>query len=226
MSKLLLTTGVLVLSWGLLALPAHAEVAPTAPAPPYKEGVNYIPIVPSQPVDVNPGHIEVLDFFWYGNTQCFALEPYLDNWAASKPTNVILTRVPAALNPKWDLAARAYYTAVQLGVADKANSVIYASLNTQHRSLSSMSDYKNLFTTKLGVSAQRFAAAWNSRAVDTALEHAKVLAQRYGVTTVPSLTVNGEWLTGAGYKLATPKIMNAVNWLVQRELAVLPPGTP
>lgn len=226
MLKLLLTTGVFVLSWWLLALPARAGVAPTAPAPPYKEGVNYIPVVPSQPVNVNPGHIEVLDFFWYGSTQCFELEPYLDSWAANKPANVILTRVPAALNPHWDLAARAYYTAVQLGVADKANSAIYAALNSQHRSLSSMNDYQNLFTTELSVSAPQFAAAWNSLAVDTALEHAKVLAQRYSVTVVPSLTVNGEWLTGTGYKLTTPEIMNAVNWLVQRELAVLPPGTP
>lgn len=222
MSKPLLTTGILIFSWALLGTAAYAGTAPA----PYQEGVNYVRVVPTQPVDVNPGKVEVLDFFWFGNPGCAELEPYLNSWAASKPANVILMRVPAALNPQWDLDARAYYTAVQLGIAGKADAAIYATINAQHRSLVDMNDYQNLFTSELGVSAAQFVAAWNSLNVDTDLEHAKVLAQRYGVTSVPTVAVNGEWLTGAGYKLTTPGIMGAVKWLLQRELAVLPAGAP
>lgn len=222
MAKLLSTTGFLALACVLTGAGVHAADTPA----PYAEGVNYVPVVPVQPIDVNPGQIEVLDFFWYGNPECSELQPYLDNWTAHKPANVILLRVPAALNPQWDLDARAYYTAVQLGVANKANNLIFAALHTQHRGLASMNDYQTLFTSELGVSAQQFAAAWNSLNVDTALAHAKILAQRYGVTTVPTLAINGEWLTGTGFKLTTPDIMGAVNWLVTRELPTLPTGTP
>ncbi|MGH8378695.1 MAG: thiol:disulfide interchange protein DsbA/DsbL [Gammaproteobacteria bacterium] len=192
--------------------------------PPYKEGVNYIPVMPAQPVNVNPGRIEVLEFFWYGNPQCFALEPYLQSWDKNKAANVVLSRVPAALNPQWDLAARAYYAAVQLGISDKADAVIYAIIHTRHANLSTTADYENVFTGQLGVSAKQFETVWNSLVVDTQIAQAKVLAQRYGVTSVPALTVNGKWLTGAGYKLPTADIMNAVNWLVQREQAALPAG--
>ena len=221
MVKLLLTTLILALSWVLAGPAAQAAAAPAGPPVPYKEGVNYIPVIPAQPMNVNPGQVEVLEFFWYGNPQCAALEPYLEAWQKSLPANVVVTRVPAALNPQWDVAARAYYTAVQLGVADQANTLIYAAIHAQHLDLGTLNDYQRLFTQKLGVSTQQFDSAWNSMQVNAHLAQAKVLAQRYGVTTVPVLTVDGKWLTGTGYHLNTAQIMPAVNWLVQQDQAAL-----
>lgn len=207
----------------LLALAGVATTRGTAPA--YQEGVNYIPVIPAQPTNVNPGQVEVLEFFWYGNPQCFALEPYVEAWQKNLPTNVVLTRVPAALNPQWDLAARAYYTAMQLGLADKANAVIYAAIHQQPMSLDTQSDYQRLFTSQLGVSAQQFNSTWNSLQVDAQLARAKVLAQRYGVTNVPTLTVEGKWLTGAGYHLSIAQIMPAVSWLVEQDQKALAAST-
>lgn len=204
----------------VLSLVSVTALATDAPAP-YKEGIHYIPVMPAQPISVNPGQVEVLEFFWYGSPQCFALEPYLAVWQKSQPANVVLTRVPAALNPQWDVAARAYYTAVQLGLADKANGLIYAAIHAQHLSLTTPSDYQRLFVSQLGVSTQQFTSTWNSVQVDARLAQAKVLAQRYGVTTVPTLTVDGKWLTGAGYHLSTAQIMPAVSWLVQQDQASL-----
>lgn len=201
------------------AFAGTASAAGAAPA--YREGVNYIPVMPAQPVNVNPGQVEVLEFFWYGSSQCFALEPYLDAWQRSLPANVVLTRVPATLNPQWDVAARAYYVAVQLGIANQANALIYAALHVQHLSLGTQSDYQRLFTGQLGVSVQQFNATWNSLQVDARLAQAKVLAQRYGVTNLPALTVDGKWLTGAGYHLSTAQIVPAVNWLVQQDQGAL-----
>lgn len=206
----------------MLVCCAFAGTASAAGAAPvYREGVNYIPVMPAQPVNVNPGQVEVLEFFWYGSPQCFALEPYLDAWQRSLPANVVLTRVPVTLNPQWDVAARAYYVAVQLGIANQANALIYAALHVQHLSLGTQSDYQRLFTGQLGVSVQQFNATWNSLQVDARLAQAKVLAQRYGVTNLPALTVDGKWLTGAGYHLSTAQIVPAVNWLVQQDQGAL-----
>ena len=221
MFKPLLTTGILALSWAIAGPTAHAAAAPAAAPVSYKEGVNYIPVIPAQPMNVNPGQVEVLEFFWYGNPQCAALEPYLEAWQKSLPANVVVTRVPAALNPQWDVAARAYYTAVQLGVADRANTLIYAAIHVQHLDLGTQRDYQRLFTQSLGVSAQQFNSAWHSMQVDARLAQAKVLAQRYGVTAVPVLTVDGKWLTGTGYHLNTAQMLPAVTWLVQQDQAAL-----
>ncbi|HVC37411.1 MAG TPA: thiol:disulfide interchange protein DsbA/DsbL [Gammaproteobacteria bacterium] len=208
-----------------LGLAAGASRAASVPAP-YKEVLNYIPVMPAQPVSVNPGQIEVLEFFWYGSPQCFALEPYLESWDKGKPSNVVIERVPAALNPQWDLAARAYYTALQLNISDKASAVIYAAIHINHRDLATAADYQNLFAGQLGVDAKQFASTWNSLAVNQQISQAKVLAQRYGINKVPAFTVNGKWLTGAGFHLSDAQTMGAVNWLVQREQALLPSGTP
>ncbi len=208
-----------------LGLAAGSCLAATAPVK-LKEGVNYIPVMPAQPVSVNPGQIEVVEFFWYGDAHCFALEPYLESWSKAQPANVVLKRVPAALNPQWDLAARAYYTAQQLNIVDKANTAIYAAIHTGHRNLASEADYKKLFTGELGIDGVQFMNTWNSNAVNEQISQAKVLAQRYGIDKVPAFTVNGKWLTGTGFHLNDVQIMDAVNWLVQREQALLPAGGP
>lgn len=211
----------LILSW-ILALGLWGALAPAANASSsFKEGINYISVIPAQPTDVNPGQIKVVEFFWYGGLQCFALEPYLQSWIKRQPANVVLEQVPAALNPRWDMAARAYYTALQLGISTRANAAIYDAMQVHHLSLATATDYRNLFATRFGISAKQFNDAWDSPSVEASISRAKVLAQRYGVSDMPVLAVNGKWLTGAGYQLHTAQIMNAVNWLVQREQAAV-----
>lgn len=202
-----------------------ASIAASAPEA-YKEGVNYIPVMPAQPVSVNPGQLEVLEFFWYGDPHCFTLEPYLQSWIKNKPGNVIFDYVPAMLNPQWDLAARAYYTALQLNISDKAGAAIYTTIHINHRELTSVADYQKLFTGELGVDAKLFDSTWKSQAVNARIAQALVLAQRYGINKVPALTVNGKWLTGAGFHLSDAQTMDAVNWLTQREQAQLPSVAP
>ncbi len=206
-------------------LAAAASIAASAPET-YKAGVNYIPVMPAQPVSVNPGQIEVLEFFWYGDPHCFALEPYLQSWIKTKPGNVIFEYVPAVLNPQWELAARAYYTALQLNIGDKAGAAIYTAIHINHHELISVADYQKLFTSELGIDVKLFESTWNSRAVNTMISQAMVLAQRYGINKVPAFTVNGKWLTGAGFHLNAAQTMDAVNWLTQREQALLPATAP
>lgn len=210
--------------WGLvLSLGLASGARAQGPAPePFRLGVNYIPVVPAQPVSVNPGQIEVLEFFWYGDRRCYALEPYLDAWLKTRPANVVLVRVPAALNPQWDVAARAYYTAAELGLADKAQTAIYEAIHAGRTNLAGEEDFARFFQSQFGVSPAAFEQAWNSAQVNAALAQAKVLAQRYGVTGVPVLVVNGKWLTGPAYGLNDAQLMAAVNWLVGKEEAAVP----
>jgi len=210
---------------GLLTLVAAASFAASAPES-YKEGTNYIPVIPAQPVSVNPGQIEVLEFFWYGDPHCFALEPYLESWIKNRPGNIVFEYVPAVLNPQWDLAARAYYTALQLNISDKAGAAIYTAIHISHHELASLADYQRLFTSQLGIDAKLFQSTWNSPAVNARISQAMVLAQRYGINKVPTFAVNGKWLTGAGFHLNDAQTMDAVNWLTQREQALLPSVAP
>jgi thiol:disulfide interchange protein DsbA len=91
----------------------------------------------------------------------------------------------------------------------------------QHLQLDSEQAFRDFFVKQFGITAQQFDAAWNSLNVDTKLVRAKVLAQRYGILDVPTLVVNGKWLTGPGYHLPNSQVMAAVNWLVQQEEAAV-----
>lgn len=66
-----------------------------------------------------PGRIEVREFFWYGCGHCFALEPHMQGWLKKLPKDVRFVRTPAAMNPLWEQAARAYYVSEALGVRQK-----------------------------------------------------------------------------------------------------------
>ena len=195
-----------------------------AAAPAWKEGVNYVPVVPAQPVSPGPGKVEVIDFFWYGCPHCFALEPYLQGWDRSKPANVVLVRVPAIVRPEWEPAARAYYTAQALGILDKAHEAIFNEIHLNNDQLLTEADFERFFTKQFSISAKQFEAAWSSPAVDAGILQARILATRYNINVlgVPMLAVNGRWLTGGGYA-AYPQIMQVVNYLIQQEQAAMAP---
>lgn len=213
---LLFTTG------GALAdNPAQPKAAPA-----FKEGVNYFPVLPAQPTSTPPGQIEVLDFFWYNCPHCNALEPYLESWERSKPANVVLKRVPAVLEPDWEPAARAYYTAEALGLLPRSHMATFNEIHQNNHPLLSAADFQAFFARAFNTDPKQFAATWSSPAVDAKIATAKVLADRYNIVQfgVPTLVVNGRWITGGGFGVGYPQIMQVVNQLVQQEQAALPPS--
>jgi protein dithiol oxidoreductase (disulfide-forming) len=83
------------------------------------------------------------------------------------------------------------------------------------------------FFAKYGVSKQEFEANWNSFSVQLKMNEAADIEKRYGLDGVPTLIINGEWKTGAGYKnedghyMSPEKIMRCVEMLVQKEQSKL-----
>ena len=209
------------------ATPAAATAGAPAKAAPWKEGVNYQPVLPAQPTSVAPGQVEVIEFFWYACPSCFQLEPYVEIWDRSKPKNVVFKRVPGIVRPEAEAGAHAYYVAESLGILDKAHEPLFNAIHIKHAMAGTTeADYEQFFVANLGVTAKQFENAWDSPAVNAKVTQAKVLAARYGVLSanggVPTLVVNGKWLTGGGYNLAYSQIMQVVNYLIQQEQAAQP----
>ncbi|HLW74540.1 MAG TPA: thiol:disulfide interchange protein DsbA/DsbL [Gammaproteobacteria bacterium] len=215
----------LALAFMVFAVQA-APAAPLAatPVPAYKEGVNYLPVLPAQPTIANPGQIEVLDFFWYGCPHCNAFEPYLESWERSKPANVILRRVPAILQPEWEAAARAYYTAEALGILAKSHAATFDEIHKVGDNLQTGADFERFYVKAFGVDPKKFENTWNSPGVSAKIEQAKVLADRYGLNLfgVPTVAVNGRWVTGGDFGVPYSQIMLVVNQLVTQEQAAMP----
>ena len=209
-----------LLAGGMLALAGTAAAAtPTS----FEAGTSYVPVSPAQPTGVKPGQIEVIEFFWYGCPHCFALEPYLEAWLQHKPANVVFKRIPANFPgaEKWPIDAQAYFTAAALGLEPRIHEPLFNAIHLQNRiDLVYSQDALQKFFAGYGVNKAQFDATWNSFAVNFKMQQALQIQNNYNITGVPTLIVDGKWMTGAGY-LPVSQIMACVDFLVQKEQAAL-----
>ena len=179
----------------LAQLPADQQL----PAGRWKAGVNYDPLVPAQPTNVGPGKIEVVEVFWLGCPHCAALEPFIQSWLKNKPPYIEFVRVPVMWGPAHRAHAHLFYTLVALNRQDLVQKAFDA-IQNQHQMLVAANEEDTLkaqqaFAAANGVSAEEFAKAYNSFTVNSNLQRAEQLTQRYHVEGVPLIVVNGKYVT-------------------------------
>jgi thiol:disulfide interchange protein DsbA len=165
----------------------------------WKAGVNYDPLVPSQPTNVSPGKVEVVEVFWLGCPHCAALEPYIQSWLKNKPAYVEFVRVPVMWGPAHRAHAHLFYTLVALNRQDLVQQAFDA-IQNQHQMLFAGSDdatqkAQEEFATAHGVTADQFSKAYSSFTVNSNLQRAEQLTQRYHVEGVPLVVVDGKFTT-------------------------------
>ncbi len=205
----------------MAALPAGAQL----PAGPWQPGVNYDPIVPAQPTSVAPGKVEVMEVFWLACPHCYALEPLIRNWLRSKPAYVEFVRVPVIWGPMHRAHARLYYTLEALGRQDliaKAFDTIHDLAERRLPALAGATEEESFrmqqsFATQNGISADDFAKAYNSFSVNSNLQRAEQLTQRYQVQGVPFVIVNGKYSTDISKAGGEGKLIDLINGLVAAE---------
>jgi len=201
---------------------AQAEV-PTAPREwQFKEGQNYIRLVPTQPTVGGADKIEVAEFFWYGCPHCYTFEPAINQWAADLPANVRFVRIPAMWNGALVLHARLYYTEeilVRNGVIKNPaefRDAVFQEYHRRNNRLMTEGAIQTLFE-RYGVSAEEFERTWKSFEVDQKLRVADDLARRYSIASVPMMVVNGKYRSGAAEAGSYPKLLEVMDELIARE---------
>jgi thiol:disulfide interchange protein DsbA len=198
-------------------LPAGAKL----PDGKWQPGVNYEPLVPAQPTSVAPGKVEVIEVFWLACPHCYALEPFIKNWLKTKPAYVEFVRVPVMWGPVHRANARLYYTFEALGRDDLVTKAM-DTISTQRTPLAGNSEEESLrveqnFATRNGVSADDFGKAYNSFTVNSNLQRAEQLTQRYHVEGVPLVVVNGKYTTDVMKAGSEAKLIELVNDLATAE---------
>jgi len=189
--------------------------SPTSPQ--FKEGTNYVKLVPSQPTSVAPGKVEVVEIFWYGCPHCFELDPAVEAWRSKgKPGYVEFVRVPAMWNDTARLHARVFYTAELLGKLEELHTPIFRELNINSNPFNSVEKIGKFFQAH-GVGTDEFQKAWSSFAVENKLQKADFLNRRYRVESVPSIVVNGKFKTDAGMAGGEAQLFKLIGELAASE---------
>lgn len=200
----------------ILVLAALLLQAAPAAADDFVPGKHYAGVSPQVATDVGEGKVEVVELFWYGCPHCYKFEPEINAWLEHKPDYVEFVRVPAIFARNWEVHARAYYAAQQLGVLDKTHGATFDALHRERRKLLTEDDLA-AFYAELGVDEAKFRTAYNSFDVDSRTRRAAQLTMQYGITGVPAMVVNGRYHSSAQKTGTYENLLKVVDYLAAKE---------
>lgn len=189
----------------------------TAQAAGFEEGKEYERLSSAQPTST-PDRIEVVELFWYGCPHCYRLEPHIEEWLESKPADVEFVRLPAVLSPRWELLARAWYTAELLGVTERIHKPLFEAIHEDRERINTAEQLKAFFIEQ-GVAAEDFDKTFHSFGVAAKLNRAREMTQRYRVRGVPTLIINGKYRTSASEAGSHAAMIEVTNHLIEQERA-------
>ncbi len=175
----------------------------------------FVELKPAQPTQ-SGDKIEVVEVFWYGCPHCYSFEPFLEEWLKTLPEDVQFIRLPGVLNPGWIPHAKAYYTAEKLGVLEKTHRPLFDAIHKEKKPVFNDEQLRDFFVSK-GVSAEQFTGTFASKEVDAKIRQAYFLARDYKLTGVPSVIVNGKYLTSASTTGTFEELINVMNALIDKE---------
>lgn len=188
----------------------------------YKEGQHYFRLMPTQPTVGGADKIEVAETFMYSCPHCFTLEPYMQKWLETKDPGVRFVRIPAVFNRLAVMHAQTYYTAELLEkngmIADlnAFNNAAFIEYHNRGNRLTRIDSIQKLFE-RFNVSAEEFDKAWKSFPVDQKLRVGADLTRRYGITSVPTIVVNGKYRTSAADAGGYDELLELIDELTVRE---------
>ncbi len=206
------------------AAPAASAASLTGPTL-WQEGVNYTRLVPAQPTAVPAGQVEVLEFFWYACPHCYAIDPLVESWRKTKPAYISFSRVHVTWTEGHRSLARLYYTLESLGKLDQLHSEIFKEIHvngdplvaTDANDVAASERLQAAFVKKFGISEDEFKKAYHSFSVETALQRADQLVQRYRIDGVPTFVVNGKYIADVRTAGTPERLISMVDDLAAQE---------
>ena len=204
----------------LLAAVMLLGAAQAAPAPvwlaqnDFAEGVHYEVIDQPQPVQTGK-QIEVLELFWYGCPHCYRLEPSIIEWLKNKPENSDYIALPVVLGEHWEPGARAWYTFEALGLTKALHGEFFHAIHRDNRRLDTAEALAD-WIAEQGHDREAALNAYRSFTVDAKVRHSARLGRLYGIRGVPSIVVDGKYLTSVGRAGGHEQLFQVIEFLVQR----------
>lgn len=204
----------------LLALLACATFASAGAQAQLVEGKNYARIANPQPVETGK-KIEVVEFFSYGCPHCAELEPHLDAWLAKLPPDVAFRRVPVMFQPRWIALAKIYYTLDALGVESKLSPEVFRAIHGTGTPLWDDKAFYDWAASK-GLDRKKVEDVFKSFAVDGKMSRARQLAQEYNIQAVPTVIVDGKFVTSSDRVGTHAALPGAIDQLIAKARAERP----
>jgi thiol:disulfide interchange protein DsbA len=206
----------LILGAAFMAASVFGLTAQAADAP-LEAGKQYVELSSPVPVAV-PGKIEVVEMFWYGCPHCYAFEPTLNPWIEKLPADVNFVRIPAMFGGIWDVHGQMFITLDTMGVEHKVHMAVFDAIHKEHKMFKTPDEMADFVATQ-GVDKAKFLDTYKSFAVAGLVKKDKDLAQKYQVSGVPTLIVNGKYRLDLGTAGGPEGVLSVTDQLIAKERA-------
>ncbi|GGX22340.1 thiol:disulfide interchange protein [Pigmentiphaga litoralis] len=198
---------------GLAFAAASVALLPSmASAQQFREGTEYTRLAQPQQTE-SQGKIEVTEFFWYSCPHCNALEPSLETWIKKQPADVVIKRVPVKFNAGMEPQQRLYYTLEALGKVDQLHRMVFSAIHEQRQPLNTADRIAD-WAQKNGLDKAQFTAAYNSFGVQSKVQRAAKLSESYKIDGVPTLAINGKYLTSPAQAGSNAAALQVADFLI------------
>ena len=160
--------------------------------------------------------IIIYEFFWYGCPHCYNLEPTMDRIEADLEKDTKVVKLPVALRDSWIPHAKLYYALKQMDKIDQVHNLIFEEIHLEDNRLNTEQQMID-FLGKHGIDTGKFIEKYNSFGTQARIKKASNLAKKYQIDSVPTLIINGKFLTSGSYVSSYDELYSVVNLLVERE---------
>lgn len=202
-------------SLGVLTyLSSNPSIAQSVSALHLEAGKDYSILNTPAPSGTAAGRVEVIEFFGYWCPHCSALEPKLQQWEKNLPPFIELNRVPVSFGAKRGASyQKLYYSLLQMGIwSHKLHDKVFDTLHVERKSLDS-DEAVIAWAQNQGIDKEQFTQVLQSFGVQSKVRQALQLTQLYGVESVPSMGVAGQYYVDVGMAKGTSGMLKTAQAL-------------
>jgi thiol:disulfide interchange protein DsbA len=163
----------------------------------------------------NPAKIEVMEIFWYGCSHCYQMEAPLHAWVKKLPSDVYFKRMPGLPNPSWAPMAKAFYAMETLGVYEKLHTKLFDAIHKTKTLIPT--DEKaaiDWMTAQSGMDKIKVEQAFKSFTMNSSLNRAAQIFKATGATGVPSLVIDGKFITSATMNGGNEQALKTTDYII------------
>lgn len=186
-----------------------------------REGIDYQVLPEPQPT-FGQGGIEVAEVFAYTCIHCANLQPAINAWKPTLPSDVRFIYVPGAFGGPSDNFARGFFAAETLGLLDKTHDGVFKAFFVDRKfQTGSIEEVADHYASQ-GADRDTFLSTMQSFAVTAKVNRARQFALRTKVEATPTMIINGKYIATTTNDRGPEGLLDTVEWLVAKERAAAP----
>jgi thiol:disulfide interchange protein DsbA len=159
------------------------------------------------------GSLRVVEFFWYGCPYCREFEPLFTSWASRNAARVTVDFRPVVLHGNLVPGAKTFHALKQMGLEGRFHDALLAASAAEEVDVTLDASIASWLVAH-GVDRQEFEQVYNSQRVADAVQESISETAALGITSMPSIVVNGKYLTSTDAAKGYSNTLDVLDYLL------------